>query len=187
MRIGCRGFACECAPRCFGLRPRWRLRLLRVRPRSRPCGFWAVSQEMGPDFAMGSGLLYGFWRELFAVNFSDLGKRRRWVAFRADSPCETAQKLQAGFACVKGTCLTCASVPVGAGRKHRDCRVACADVPSVSGGVEASGSVRDSEGLPSSGGSWALCCAKPRPCGRFRRANRQLSRLWCEMHLRFGI
>lgn len=24
MLIGCRGFACGCAPRCFGLRPRWR-------------------------------------------------------------------------------------------------------------------------------------------------------------------
>ena len=27
-----------------------------------PCGFWAVSQKMGPDFAMGSGLLRGFPR-----------------------------------------------------------------------------------------------------------------------------
>lgn len=168
------------------MRPRWSLRPSRPCPRSRPRDFWAVSQEMGADFAMSPGLLCGFRRGLFAVGSADLGKRRRWVAFRADSACETAQKLRVGFACVKGTCLTCASVPVGAGRKHRDCRVACADAPSVNGGVEASGSVRDSEGLPSSGGSWALCCAKPRPCGRFRRANRQLSRLWCEMHLRFG-
>ena len=67
-----------------------------------PRGFWAVSQEMGADFAMGPGLLCGFRRELFAVSFSDLGKRRRWVAFRADSACETAQKLQVGFACVEG-------------------------------------------------------------------------------------
>ena len=29
---------------------------------------------------------------LFAAGFADLGKRRRWVAFRADSVCETAQK-----------------------------------------------------------------------------------------------
>lgn len=35
---------------------------------------------------------------LFAVGSTDLGKRRRWVAFRADSACETAQKLQVGFA-----------------------------------------------------------------------------------------
>ena len=41
MLIGCRGFACGCAPRCFGLRPRWRY------------GCCAVSQEVGADFAMG--------------------------------------------------------------------------------------------------------------------------------------
>ena len=29
---------------------------------------------------------------LFAVGSTDLGKRRRWVAFRADSACEIAQK-----------------------------------------------------------------------------------------------
>ena len=47
---------------------------------------------MGADFAMGPGLLCGFRRGLFAVGLADLGKRRRWVAFRADSACETAQK-----------------------------------------------------------------------------------------------
>lgn len=73
---GCRGFARGRAPR----------------------GFWAVSQEMGADFAMGPGLLCGFWRGLFAVSHSDLGKRRRVAAFRADSPCGTAQKLRVGFA-----------------------------------------------------------------------------------------
>ena len=52
MLVGCRGFACGCAPRCFGLRPRRRLRLPRPCPRSRPRDFWAVSQEMGVDFAM---------------------------------------------------------------------------------------------------------------------------------------
>ena len=39
---------------------------------------------------------------MFSVSFSDPGKRRRWVAFRADLACETAQKLQVGFACVEG-------------------------------------------------------------------------------------
>lgn len=66
---------------------------------------------MGADFAMSPGLLCGFRRGLFAVGSADLGKRRRWVAFRADSACETAQKLRVGFACVEGACLTCASVP----------------------------------------------------------------------------
>ena len=63
------------------------------------CGyrdFWMVSQETGADFAMGPGLLCGFRRQLFAAGFADLGKRRRIVAFRAGSACETAQKLQTG-------------------------------------------------------------------------------------------
>ena len=52
----------------------------------------------GRRFRHGPGLLCGFRRGLFAVGSADLGKRRRWVAFRADSACETAQKLQVGFA-----------------------------------------------------------------------------------------
>ena len=75
---------------------------LRLRPRARPRGFWAVSQEAGADFAAGPGLLCGFRRRSFAVGFSDLGKRLRCTAFRADPACETAQKLQAGIACVEG-------------------------------------------------------------------------------------
>ena len=66
------------------------------------CDFWVVSQATGADFANGPGLLGGFGRQLFAVDFADLGKRRRVVAFRAGSACEIAQKLQAGFACVEG-------------------------------------------------------------------------------------
>lgn len=93
---GCRGLACGQDPAMSDARPHRRLRLPRLRPWSRPCGFWAVLQEKGADFAMGPGLLGGFRRELFAVSFSDLGKRRRWVAFRADSPCETAQKFADG-------------------------------------------------------------------------------------------
>lgn len=82
-------------------RPHRRLRLPRLRPWSHPRGFWAVSQEMGADFAMGPGLLCGFRRELFAVSFSDLGKRRRWVAFRADSACETARSCKWGSLALK--------------------------------------------------------------------------------------
>lgn len=64
-----------------------------VASRAAPHGFWVVSQEMGADFAMGSELLGGSRRELFVVGIADLGKRRRRVAFWADSACETAQKL----------------------------------------------------------------------------------------------
>ena len=66
--------------------------LFPVLQRSRPRDFWTVSQETGADFVMGPGLLCGFLRQLFAVGSADLGKRRRWVAFRADSAYETAQK-----------------------------------------------------------------------------------------------
>ena len=62
-----------------------------------PRGFWVVSQEMGADFAMGPGLLCGFWRELFAVGSADLGKRRRVAVFQAGSACETAQKFASDF------------------------------------------------------------------------------------------
>lgn len=51
----------------------------------------------GRRFRHGSGLPCGFRRGLFAVGSADLGKRRRVVAFRAGSACETAQKLQAGL------------------------------------------------------------------------------------------
>ena len=74
----------------------------RLRPRAGPRGFWAVPQETGADFAMSPWLLRGFRRRSLAVGFSELGKRRRCTALRADSACETAQKLQAGLACVEG-------------------------------------------------------------------------------------
>lgn len=99
---GCCGLACGQDPAMSDARPHRRLRLPRLRPWSRPCDFWMVLQETGADFAMGPGFLCGFRRGSFAASFSDLGKRRRCVAFRADSACETAQKLQAGFACVEG-------------------------------------------------------------------------------------
>ncbi len=102
---GCCGLACGQDPAMSDARPHRRLRLPRLRLWSRPCDFWAVLQETGADFAMGPGLLCGFRRGPFAVGFSDLGKCRRWVAFRADSACETAQKLRAGFACI-GSCAS---------------------------------------------------------------------------------
>ena len=50
----------------------------------------------GRRFRHGPGLLCGFRRGLFAVGSADLGKRRRLVAFRADSACKTAQKFADG-------------------------------------------------------------------------------------------
>lgn len=61
-----------------------------------PCDFWAVLQKMGHDFDMGSGLLCGFLRVLFASDIADLGKRWRCAAFWAESACKTAQKLRMG-------------------------------------------------------------------------------------------
>lgn len=114
---GCCGLACGQDPAMSDARPHRRLRLPRPCPWSRPCEFWAVSQEMGADFAMGPELLGGFRRVLSAVGFSDLGKRRRCVAFRADSLCETAQKFADGVrVCWRWRILTCVSawlVPVG--------------------------------------------------------------------------
>lgn len=86
-------------------------------------------------------------------------------------PAKPPRSLRVGFACVKGTCLTCASVPVGAGRKRRDCRVACVDAPSANRGT---GGVRDVRGRSSPGGC-APCCVMPRPHGRSRRSNRSAS------------
>ena len=87
----------------------------------------------GRRFRHGFGLLCGFRRGSFAVDFADLGKRRRVVVFRADLACETAQKSQAGL---KVAHLDMCSGPVGAGRKHCDCRAVCVDAPSASRGME---------------------------------------------------
>ena len=76
-----------------------------------------LSQSTAPHFSMSkkwgavhSWLLRGFRRELFVVEIADLGKRWRWVAFRADSACKTAQTLQTGSLGLKMACLTCVSV-----------------------------------------------------------------------------
>lgn len=49
---GCCGLACGQVPPMPDARPHRRLRLPGLRPWSRPCDFWAVSQETGADFAM---------------------------------------------------------------------------------------------------------------------------------------
>lgn len=67
-------------------------------PAAAPRGFWALLQEMGADFAMGSGLLGGFRGALCGIDSDDLGKRWSCVAFQAESTCKTAQKLRAGSA-----------------------------------------------------------------------------------------
>lgn len=76
---GCRGFARGHVPASSG---RFRRKWASISP-----WFWTSVR-----FSTG----------LFAVGFADLGKRRRIVAFRAGSACETAQKLQVGLACVEG-------------------------------------------------------------------------------------
>ena len=92
-------------PAMLRVAPALALRLLRPCPRSRPRDFWAVSQEVGADFAMGLDFCAVFGGGSFAVGSADLGKRRRRTAFRADLACETAQKLRAGFAC-DGSCAS---------------------------------------------------------------------------------
>lgn len=67
-------------------------------PAVAPCGFWAVSQEMGADFAMGSGLLGGFRGALCSSDSADLGKRWSCIAILAEFACKTAQKLRTGSA-----------------------------------------------------------------------------------------
>ena len=74
----------------------------------------------GRRFRHGPGLLCGFRRGLFAVGLADLGKRRRVAVFRAGSACETAQKLQAGFARAEGSASNTCSSPAGAGRRYCD-------------------------------------------------------------------
>lgn len=62
-----------------------------------PPDFWTVLQEMGADFAMGSGLLGGSLRALCGSGSADLGKRWCPEVFRVESACKTAQKLRAVF------------------------------------------------------------------------------------------
>ena len=102
------------------LRPRWRLRLPRPCPRSRPPRLLDGFAGNGRRFRHGSGLLCGFLRQLFAVDSADLGKRRRCTAFRAGSACETAQKLQARLACVGGGASNVCFGFIGAGRRRCD-------------------------------------------------------------------
>ena len=102
---GCCGLACGQGPAMSDARPHRRLRLPRLRPWSRPLRILGGFAGNGRRFSHGPGLLCGFRRGSFAVGSADLGKRRRRAAFRAESACETAQKLQVGFACV-GSCAS---------------------------------------------------------------------------------
>lgn len=80
-------------------------------------------------------------------------------------PAKPPRSLQMGFACVEGACLTCASVPAVPVASIAIAEPRALTPRARTGGVEVFGGVRGSEGLPSSGGSWALRCAKSRPCG----------------------
>lgn len=82
---------------CSGVGERFLSSLSLNTPRPPP-DFWAVLQEMGADFAMGSGLLGGSLRALCGSGSADLGKRWCPEVFRVESACKTAQKLRAVFA-----------------------------------------------------------------------------------------
>ena len=86
--------------RCRELRSRRHLWLPRLRPRARPPRVLGSFAGNGRRFRHGSLASVRFSAGLFAVGSADLGKRRRWAAFRADSACETAQKFEDG-ACVR--------------------------------------------------------------------------------------
>lgn len=73
----------------------------------------------GRRFRHSSGLLFGFRRGLFAVGFADLGKRRRIVAFRAGSACETARSCKWGSLALKVAHLDACFDSVGTGRHPR--------------------------------------------------------------------
>ena len=116
LRIGCCGFACGGAPRCFGLRPRRRLRLPQPCPRSRPRDFWAVSQEMGADFAMGLDFcaVFGGGCSLPAPpTWGNAGAGWRFGPIRPATPPRSCER---GLRALKMTRLDMCSDSVGAGR-----------------------------------------------------------------------
>ena len=86
---GCCGLACEQDPAMSDARPHRRLRLPRLRPRSRPRGFWAVLQEVGADFAMGLDFcaVFGGGRSPLAPpTWKNAGAARRFGPIRPAKP-----------------------------------------------------------------------------------------------------
>ena len=95
---GCCGLACGQDPAMSDARPHRRLRPPRLRLWSRPCGFRAVSQEMGADFAMGPGLLCGFRRGCSLLAPPTWGNADAGWRFGPIRPAKPPRSLQMGFA-----------------------------------------------------------------------------------------
>ena len=143
MRVGCRSFACGRVPADSG---QFRRKWASISPWV--LGFWAVS---GGGCSMSAPPTWG-----------NAGAGWRFGLIR---PAKPPRSLQMGFACVEGACLTCASVPAVPVTSIAIAEPRALMPRARTGGVEVFGGVRGSEGLPSSGGSWALRCAKSRPRG----------------------
>ena len=119
MLIGCSGFACGCAPRCFGLRPRWRYGCCGLARGRAPCDFWAVSQEVGADFAMGLDFcaVFGGGRSPSAPpTWENAGAARR---FGPIWPAKPPRSCERGSRATEVAHLDTCSDSVSAGRRSR--------------------------------------------------------------------
>ena len=117
---GCCDLACRQDPVMSDARPHRRLRLPRLRPRSRPCGFWAVSQETGADFAMVldfCAVFGGVCSLLAPPTWGNAGVLRRFGQVRPAKPPRSRERdsLASEMAHL-GVCFGF----VGAGRRHCD-------------------------------------------------------------------
>ena len=127
------------APRCFGLRPRWRLRLVRLCPRSRPRGFWAVSQEMGADFAMVLDFCAVFDGGCSLSAQPTWGNAGVLWRFGPVRPAKPSRSCEWGLLGLKAAHLGVCFGLVGSGRKHCDCQAAYVDAPSANRGAGVPG------------------------------------------------
>lgn len=95
---GCCGLACGQDPAMSDARPHRRLRLLRLRPWSRPCDFWMVLQEMGADFAMVLDFCAVFDGSCSLLALPTWGNADAGWRFGPIRPAKPPRSLQMGFA-----------------------------------------------------------------------------------------
>ena len=89
-------------------------------PRSRPCGFWMVSQEKGADFAMALNfwVVFGGCCLLSASpTWENAGVLRCFGPVRPAKPPRSCRR---GLLVLKVAHLNTCSSPVGAGRRYCD-------------------------------------------------------------------